>query len=65
MMITLAFPPNMTSFTPNVPSAPRGQHPVLVPDSVGLVTVDTTKVPLIQLLAAGFSISGYTYAPGL
>jgi hypothetical protein len=65
MLITLAFPPNITSFTPDIPWAPRGQHPVLVPDSVGLVSVDTTKIPLIQLLAAGFSPSGYSYAPGL
>ena len=64
MLITLTFPGNITSFTPDCPWSPRGQHPVLTPDSNGLVNVDTTKVPLGQLLAAGFSPSGYSSAPG-
>jgi hypothetical protein len=64
MMITL-MAPSAQPFTPDCPWLPRGQHPVLVPDTNYVVQVDTSKIPLSQLFAAGFSLyGGLVYAPG-
>jgi len=62
MMITLAAP-GPQPYTPDCPWLPRGQHPVLVPDASGVVQVDTSKIPLGILIAAGFSMVGFTYSP--
>ena len=52
---TFSYPRHLLpSWTADVPSARRGEHVVLRPNAYGICEADLSRVPLGQLLGAGF-----------